>query len=129
MEDIEKDLSKKEPVTIPAIRDLLHLKWQRNNARGGRSTANSTTSDEQALFVGGFKGKCGNCGKFGHKQSECRSKVANNTNSGGNNTGTSNNSSNYNSNSNSGNNNTGNGGGAMCNYCKQTGHWKNACPA
>ena len=38
------------------------------NARGGRSTTNSTTSDEQALFAGGFKGKCGLCGKFGHKQ-------------------------------------------------------------
>ncbi len=28
----------------------------------------------QIFFAGGFKGKCNNCGKIGHKAQDCRNK-------------------------------------------------------
>jgi gag-polypeptide of LTR copia-type len=133
VEDIERDLNKKEQVTIPQIRDLLHLKWQRNNVRhNGRATTStsqsaSVTSDERALFAGGFKGKCTSCGKYGHKGYECRSNP-NNNNANRSVTSNSNNGNRFQSGNSVAGNSTASATNMICNYCKKGGHWKSDCP-
>ena len=39
-----------------------------------KDVGNAEGKKEVALFAGGFKGKCHNCGKLGHKSSQCRQK-------------------------------------------------------
>ena len=85
MEYLERELDKTgdEKLTIKKIRSELSLRYE-------RITKNAQKSDngykgETALFAGGFKGRCHNCGKYGHKSVDCRDK--NNSGGGGGDTG------------------------------------------
>ena len=72
-----------DPLTIEEVRSALNLKYQRLTK--GKSSANNSGSDdghETALFAGGFKGKCNNCGEWGHKGYQCPKKSGNNENGG-----------------------------------------------
>ena len=50
---------------------LKKLKYQKiNSDKYGGSSGDQ--EGEIGLFAGGFKGKCNNCGKQGHKAKDCR---------------------------------------------------------
>ncbi len=44
-------------------------------ARLKRQAAEKSETDQALAAFRKFKGKCTNCGKFGHKSNECRSKT------------------------------------------------------
>jgi len=60
------------PLTIQDMRNELNLKF----ARLKRMAAEKTEADQALAAFRRYKGKCNNCGKFGHKTNECRSKPA-----------------------------------------------------
>ena len=60
-------------LTIQDMRNKLNLKY----ARLKRQTAEQAETDQALVAFRRFKGKCTNCGKFGHKSTECRLKVKN----------------------------------------------------
>ena len=51
---------------LPQLQQRLRSYYRRRFADG--------KDDEVALFAGGFKGKCRNCGKIGHKARDCKEK-------------------------------------------------------
>jgi len=59
------------PLTIQDMQNELNLKFARLKCQ---SEEQSETDQALAAFRR-FKGKCSNCGKYGHKSSECRSKT------------------------------------------------------
>ena len=62
-----------DSLTIEDIREELNLRFERINDREKRSLKDEVIENggEMALFAGGqFKGRCHNCGKYGHKASE-----------------------------------------------------------
>ena len=60
-----------DPLTIKELREELKLKFQKLN--GGRYGDSSGDQEgEIGLFAGGFKGKCHNCRKIGHKTRDCK---------------------------------------------------------
>ena len=71
------------PLTIEEVRDALGLVYER--LYGKKKNNNKNDDGETALFAGGFKGKCNNCGKFGHKSKDCRDKKGNKNGKGKNN--------------------------------------------
>jgi len=89
-------------LTIDKMRESLSLRYERMINRAERS---DEETEEQALAAGQFKGRCSNCGKYGHKAKTCMKK--------------------YNTNS------VKTGASAMfkgkCNYCHETGHMKRDC--
>jgi hypothetical protein len=68
----------------------------------------NSTTEEKALNVVQFKGRCHNCGKYGHKGAKCQNKMSNGSN--GNQKG--------------GARSNGKSGGFKrnCNHCKKYGH-------
>ena len=90
-----------DPLTIEDVRAALNLRYQRISK--GKSGANNNSNDdghETALFAGGFKGKCNNCGEWGHKGFQCPKKGGNDN----------------------GNNSGGSKFSGKCHYCKKVGH-------
>jgi hypothetical protein len=79
LEDRLGDLS--GPLTIKEICGALSLKYQRVYSKKNKNKR-FNQNEETALFAGGFKGKCNNCGQFGHKLRDCRNKknINNNNN-------------------------------------------------
>jgi hypothetical protein len=133
VEEIERDLNRGMIVLITEIRNLLHLKGQRITKPRKSTTLTTTpkTGDDKVLYAGGFKGKCNNCGKYGHKSAACWLKLNGNVGGGGATTNSNtnkNNSSNRSTSTFSTITNTQVGGNSVWNYCKKTGHWKNQCP-
>jgi len=63
--------STSNPLTIQDMRNELNLKF----ARLKRQAAEQTEADQALAAFRKFKGKCTNCGKFGHKSTECRSRT------------------------------------------------------
>ena len=55
-----------DPLTLEELREELCLKFEMMNRRG-KLGLNQGPNEEHALFAGGFKGKCNNCGKIGHR--------------------------------------------------------------
>ena len=92
------------PLTVKELREELKLKYQKLNGGryGGLSDVNE---DEIGLFAGGFKGKCHNCGRTGHKSRDCRAQ------------GGSDGEANKNPYAN-----------IECYYCHEKGHYKSDCP-
>jgi len=59
------------PLTVQDLRNELNLKY----ARLKRISAERTETDQALAAFRRYKGKCNNCGKMGHKASECRSRM------------------------------------------------------
>lgn len=94
-----------DPLTVKELREELKLKHQKMN--GGKCGSSSGDQEEEVgFFAGGFKGKCNNCGKQGHKMKDCRSP------GGG---------------AHSGNKNKANVN-VECHHCHEKGHHKSDCP-
>jgi len=66
-----------DPLTLEELREELSLKFEMMNRRGRIGQAHASVGEEHALFAGGFKGKCNNCGRIGHKAHDCRNKNVN----------------------------------------------------
>ncbi len=95
--------SNSDPLTIKELREELKLKYQKIN--GGKYGGSFGDKEgEIGLFMGGYKGRCNNCGKQGHKMKDCRAP------GGG---------------AHSGNKNKAN---VECYYCHEKGHYKSECP-
>ena len=60
-----------DPLTISELRMRLRNRYTRLYA----SSNDKERDGETALFAGGFKGKCNNCGKYGHKAKDCHDKA------------------------------------------------------
>jgi hypothetical protein len=75
-------------------------------------------NEETALFAGGFKGKCNNCGQYGHKSRDCRNKKKKNNN---------NNRNHKNNKENGDKDNEKNPFLDKCHYCKKEGHMAKDC--
>jgi hypothetical protein len=59
-------------LTIKEIR-ALSLKYEHIYSKKNKNKQ-FNQNEETAFFAGGFKGKCNNCGSYGHKLRECRNK-------------------------------------------------------
>jgi len=75
------------PLTIQNIQEALNLKFERMK---GKKSRGSDENEETALYAGGYKGVCFNCGKRGHKAVDCnerdnKGKRNNNNNNNNNN--------------------------------------------
>ena len=109
---LEKKIgAKSDPLTLKELREELKLKYQKLN--GGKYGGTSGDNEgEIGLFAGGFKGKCHNCGKHGHKFKNCKEVKDNQSGnkSDGNNT------------------NNKKNGDVECYYCHEKGHYKTECP-
>jgi gag-polypeptide of LTR copia-type len=57
---------KEKSLTVEEIRTELSLRFERLNMASTNNNDKEVMED-QALFSGQFKGKCKNCGQFGHK--------------------------------------------------------------
>ena len=66
------------PLTIEELRDELSRRYERmrmkNRSSRNDSDSESEGNDEIGMFAGGFKGKCHNCGKQGHRSRDCKEK-------------------------------------------------------
>jgi len=71
--------STSNPLTVQDLRNELNLKF----ARLKRLTAEKTETDQALAAFSRYKGKCANCGKFGHKSTECWSKTTTTKEEGG----------------------------------------------
>ena len=91
---LEKQIGNKDnPLSIEELKEELNLRFERLS-----TSQNDNLGEESALFTSQFKGKCRNCGKFGHKAALCNSKQVKDEKSD-----------------------------IMCNYCKKSGHVKANC--
>ncbi len=71
-EDKLNDATK--PLTLNMLRDMLNTRYQRFSTNKVQERG-----DEKALFSG-FKGRCNNCGAWGHKSAQCPEKRNQNNN-------------------------------------------------
>jgi hypothetical protein len=92
-------------VTIDEVRDDFNLRYQR--LYGTKKTLTTQDESETALYAGGFRGKCNECGKMGHKACDCCEKQEKSLNR-----------------NNQQSKKTING---VCNYCRKKGHTKKDC--
>ena len=67
--------SSTNPMTLDRLRKMIKSHYQRLQ----KSKENNKKEEALATYQP-FKGKCRNCGKFGHKSVNCRSKNNNNAN-------------------------------------------------
>ena len=94
-EDYEIEVSKLEDrigkdLTIDDVRESLNLRFEKMKKSGKSDNDDDSDDDddgknEKALFAKQFKGKCRECGKYGHKAVDCRSKGKSNNGSSSNN--------------------------------------------
>ena len=96
------------------IREELNLRYERLCEKERKSRREDHgNGGETALFAGGFKGRCHNCGKYGHKAANCKEKKDSEGGGGG---------------GNNQSNSNGNGFKGKCYKCKKTGHKVKDCP-
>jgi hypothetical protein len=123
------------PLTLEEICAALSLRYERANAKKGRQNKRYNQNEETALFAGGFKGKCNNCGQYGHKLRDCHHKKKKKKKKNNNNN---NNINNNNRNYRNDRNNKNNKGSRdkdndrksfpyKCHYCKKEGHMAKDC--
>ena len=65
-----------DPLYLEELRGDLGLKYLKLNPRSIDEDVEE--GEEIGLFAGGFKGRCHNCGKQGHKARDCRSRIQGN---------------------------------------------------
>ena len=110
MNDMEKRIG--NGLTIEDVREELNLRFERLCDKEKKSKKHGNgNGGETALFAGGFKGRCHNCGKYGHKASDCKDKSSSGDEGNSN-----------------GNNTHGSGFTGRCYKCKEKGHKASECP-
>ena len=74
IENLEDKLeSTFDPLTLGVLRDKLSEKYEKIKRRKGiKDNSSSDEDEEKALFSKTFKGRCRNCGMFGHKAIDCK---------------------------------------------------------
>jgi C2H2 zinc-finger/Zinc knuckle len=85
------------PLTIEELKEELTLRFERMTSKTD-SAKGKGSFDEKALLMGYLKGKCRNCGKLGHKTSQCKSRQIEETKNE-----------------------------VICSYCKKSGHVEANC--
>lgn len=73
---------KPEALTLEFVKSRLLDEYTKRNSGNETHSQRSYGSESVAMTVKKFKPKCFNCGKIGHKSSECRSKNRNNEGNG-----------------------------------------------
>ena len=106
-----------DPLTIEQLRVELSLVFERMQSKN--KYKNRRNDEETALFAGGFKGKCNNCGKYGHRARDCRDRDKKNNNN--------NNRNNRNDRKLQGRENDKKPFNGKCHYCKKEGHMAKDC--
>ena len=93
------------PLTLEQVCSTLILKFERLNVSNEDDIYDEEI--EKALVTSQFKGRCNNCGKYGHKKQDCRG----------------------NGNNDKSKENTGKKGrfNLTCNYCNKFGHKQSDC--
>ncbi len=61
-------------MTLEELCEELGLKFEMMNRKGRLGQGQGVQGEDFALFAGGFRGKCNNCGKISHKTRDCRDK-------------------------------------------------------
>ncbi len=122
--EIELDNNK---IDMKVIRNRIRSKYNKMKRRFGKSDDASDDEDtEKALSATtkkDYKGRCFHCGKWGHKQADCKEKQSENGRNNNGNTQRSNN-----NNGGSGNNNQNRKPfEGECYYCKKKGHRASEC--
>ena len=98
------------PLTLTMLRDMLNTRYQRFSTEG-----NDDKKEEKALFSK-FKGRCNNCGAWGHKGFQCPEKEKEESNGNG-----------QNNSNNTNNNNKYKKFTGKCNHCGKIGHKMYQC--
>jgi gag-polypeptide of LTR copia-type/Zinc knuckle len=134
VELIKNDINSGKMLTVDLVLEKLVLHFQciqGSNKSGGSNGGNGKSGEDVTLYAGGFKGKCNNCGKYGHKADQCRSGSGGRGGRGGcgDQSGGRGGSAGHGSGANgSGSNQANHNANVVCNYCKEKGHMKYLCP-
>jgi 3'-phosphoadenosine 5'-phosphosulfate sulfotransferase (PAPS reductase)/FAD synthetase len=71
---LEKRIHNKEnPTEVNKLCEEMNLRFERLSMQS-ESSNESRSNEEQFLITAQFKGKCRNCGVFGHKSVHCKAK-------------------------------------------------------
>ena len=73
MEDLEDKIGNtvNDALTIKLICEKLTLRYERL-CKKAKKSREEEYGNETALYAGGFKGRCHNCGEYGHKAMNCK---------------------------------------------------------
>ena len=75
---IEREVDLGQTVTVEDLKERLSLIYKQMQSRGYKEEDDDIPEDidENAFLAPGrYKGKCGHCGEYGHKSSECPNKT------------------------------------------------------
>ncbi len=77
---MEEKMDAGENITVEQLKDRLSLGFERIQkwSYEDDDDDDSEEEEEKALLATQFKGRCNNCGKYGHKAADCREKKQNN---------------------------------------------------
>ena len=73
---LEDALDRGEEVSIDRLKEKFALEYERGTRRDedDLNDEENEVNEESAFYASGFKGRCKNCGKYGHKAAVCKEK-------------------------------------------------------